>query len=253
MKFFGGRASRAEVYGLFLATVVLVGGGIGGAIVVSNNDAIQPSVQAPATSPPDSGGTPPSGMTQSAGVPTTDGGSSPSRPPVSIAGMTDAEAKIVQDLVAGQVEQQRRAAEFQARRAWQAANPAARFDGVKILACTTLGAEAPSPGRVQEKLKFVEYQVDYFAFVELNPSSYINPGLSVYELKLPILNDGWIPITQRNLVREGLETSPGSHSVVRYGLLFEGGGPPMMEVALDDVAQVYGGLSLLLPVPTLPC
>lgn len=36
-KIFGGSASRLEVYTLFIAAVILIGGGIGGAIVVSNN------------------------------------------------------------------------------------------------------------------------------------------------------------------------------------------------------------------------
>ncbi|MDH6409054.1 hypothetical protein M2113_000003 [Aurantimicrobium minutum] len=33
----GGQASRAEVYGLFLASIVLVGGGIGGAFAITNS------------------------------------------------------------------------------------------------------------------------------------------------------------------------------------------------------------------------
>ena len=37
MKLWGGRASRAEVYGLFLAAVVLVGGGIGGAFALTSD------------------------------------------------------------------------------------------------------------------------------------------------------------------------------------------------------------------------
>lgn len=36
--FGGGRASRAEVYGLFVAAVVLIGGGVGGAIAFTNPD-----------------------------------------------------------------------------------------------------------------------------------------------------------------------------------------------------------------------
>jgi hypothetical protein len=38
VRFFkGGNATRAEVYGLFIATVILVGGGVGGAIAVTSN------------------------------------------------------------------------------------------------------------------------------------------------------------------------------------------------------------------------
>jgi hypothetical protein len=37
-KIFGGSASRLEMYGLFVAAVVLIGGGIGGAIVVTSSD-----------------------------------------------------------------------------------------------------------------------------------------------------------------------------------------------------------------------
>ena len=37
-KIFGGSASRLEVYALFVAAVVLIGGGIGGAIVVTSSD-----------------------------------------------------------------------------------------------------------------------------------------------------------------------------------------------------------------------
>lgn len=37
-KFTGGRASRAEVYGLFIAAIVLVGGGVSGAIALNNTD-----------------------------------------------------------------------------------------------------------------------------------------------------------------------------------------------------------------------
>lgn len=36
--FSGGRASRAEVYGLFIAAIVLIGGGVGGAIAFTNTD-----------------------------------------------------------------------------------------------------------------------------------------------------------------------------------------------------------------------
>lgn len=36
--FSGGRASRAEVYGLFIAAIVLIGGGVGGAIAYTNGD-----------------------------------------------------------------------------------------------------------------------------------------------------------------------------------------------------------------------
>lgn len=35
-KFSGGRASRVEVYGLFLAAIVLIGGGVSGAIAITN-------------------------------------------------------------------------------------------------------------------------------------------------------------------------------------------------------------------------
>lgn len=49
----GGRASRAEVYGLFIAAVVLVGGGVSGAIAYSNGDKALPTVSATATTPPE--------------------------------------------------------------------------------------------------------------------------------------------------------------------------------------------------------
>lgn len=39
MKLWDGRESRAEVYGLFLAAVVLVGGGIGGAVAMTSGSA----------------------------------------------------------------------------------------------------------------------------------------------------------------------------------------------------------------------
>lgn len=45
--FTGGQASRAEVYGLFLAAVVLIGGGVGGAIAFTNTD--EPVVVSTAT------------------------------------------------------------------------------------------------------------------------------------------------------------------------------------------------------------
>ncbi|AWR20885.1 hypothetical protein AURMO_00266 [Aurantimicrobium photophilum] len=48
----GGRASRAEVYGLFIAAVVLVGGGVTGAIAYSSGDITLPTVAATETTPP---------------------------------------------------------------------------------------------------------------------------------------------------------------------------------------------------------
>lgn len=48
----GGRASRAEVYGLFIAAVVLVGSGVTGAIAYSNGDIALPTVTATETTPP---------------------------------------------------------------------------------------------------------------------------------------------------------------------------------------------------------
>jgi hypothetical protein len=64
-KIFGGSASRLEVYTLFVAAVVLIGGGIGGAIVLTSSDSkpaevAQESVEttvvdttaAPTTAPP---------------------------------------------------------------------------------------------------------------------------------------------------------------------------------------------------------
>ena len=50
----GGQASRAEVYGLFIASIVLVGGGIGGAyaITTSISQADSAQIAAPATATP---------------------------------------------------------------------------------------------------------------------------------------------------------------------------------------------------------
>ena len=54
--FSGGQASRAEVYGLFLASIVLVGGGIGGAYAITNtiiqNDSSQAGAVASNTPTP---------------------------------------------------------------------------------------------------------------------------------------------------------------------------------------------------------
>lgn len=39
-KITGGRASRAEVYGLFIASTVIIGGGVGGAIALANSETV---------------------------------------------------------------------------------------------------------------------------------------------------------------------------------------------------------------------
>ena len=67
-KLTGGTASRAEVYGLFLAAILIVGGGIGGAVALTNNlnlpgqqntstptsPEVEPSSLLPAKTPPTS-------------------------------------------------------------------------------------------------------------------------------------------------------------------------------------------------------
>ena len=52
--FTGGRASRAEVYGLFIAAVVLIGGGVSGAIAFTNAEepVVTPSPSASASASP---------------------------------------------------------------------------------------------------------------------------------------------------------------------------------------------------------
>lgn len=62
-KLLGGRASRAEVYGLFIAAIVLVGGGVGGAIAFTNSD---PFPGVTSTAPADTNSTP--GATPSTGA-----------------------------------------------------------------------------------------------------------------------------------------------------------------------------------------
>ena len=62
-KLLGGRASRAEVYGLFIAAIVLVGGGVGGAIAFTNSD---PFPEVTNSAPAETASTP--GATPSAGA-----------------------------------------------------------------------------------------------------------------------------------------------------------------------------------------
>lgn len=50
--FSGGRASRVEVYGLFLAAIVLIGGGVSGAIAITNTASELPITSTPQPSEP---------------------------------------------------------------------------------------------------------------------------------------------------------------------------------------------------------
>jgi hypothetical protein len=63
-KILGGSASRLEMYGLFVAAVILIGGGVSGAIVLSSDSATVPPavIQSPVET--QSGGFPESGQTR---------------------------------------------------------------------------------------------------------------------------------------------------------------------------------------------
>lgn len=61
--FTGGRASRAEVYGLFIAAIVIIGGGVSGAMALANSDPLasnapSESNTSASSSPSQSGATP---------------------------------------------------------------------------------------------------------------------------------------------------------------------------------------------------
>jgi hypothetical protein len=72
-KIFGGSASRLEVYALFVAAVILIGGGIGGAIVVTSSDSKPTEVQEASVD---------TSVVDTSTTPTAPSPSAPTEPPV---------------------------------------------------------------------------------------------------------------------------------------------------------------------------
>lgn len=245
-KIFGGSASRVEVYALFVAAVVLIGGGIGGAIVVSSDDT--PSVQQEATADLSTALSVPVGD-----VSTPQAESSPI-PTVSVPGLTREQASALQALIERESESQRIERLEQERRSFALAHPAARFNSADVLSCTSVPVfDSANPTRLVEEIQLVEYRLTYEVFYPLHPGSYVNPGLSVYqgdrEQLLGAVAGNWS--TQPTHVP--LKLATGSHSMVLYGFLFPSGGPPYIDVQLGSNDPVYGGVNVNLPLPKPVC
>lgn len=87
-KLAGGTATRAEVYGLFIAAIVVVGGGVGGAVAFTMTDGFtsSPSETSSDATGPNETSTP--GSTDSTAIPNPDG-STPGGPDGSTPGESD--------------------------------------------------------------------------------------------------------------------------------------------------------------------
>lgn len=211
------------MYGLFVAAVVLIGGGVSGAIVLSSDGS--PAVAPPsAESPIDA---PPVGAAVSATTTSTsavdrsetpfpfESGSDPS-----VTGRSDAGAQVANDFTNVETEAQRLARLEQKRYDYATANPVARFEDIEILSCTQLPVyDEQNPASVVDTAILVKYSITYEAFHQMNAYSYVNPGLSVYQTmesdarQMVASNSAFAPQVQ-------LQLNPGRHSMVLHGLRF---------------------------------
>jgi hypothetical protein len=221
-KILGGSASRLEMYGLFVAAVILIGGGVSGAIVLSSDSATVPPavIQSPVET--QSGGFPESGPTSSQVAPGEqiqpfNGAETRANP---LTGRTESETEITTSPNVGETEDQRIERLQQARDEFAAANPVARFEDITILSCTELpvyGKENPTT--IVDTAILVRYSITYEAFHQMNSYSFVNPGLSVYQTmesdarQMVTSNSAFAPQVQ-------LQLNPGRHSMVLHGLRF---------------------------------
>jgi hypothetical protein len=251
-KIFGGTASRLEMYGLFVAAVVLVGGSVSGAIVLSSEGSpavAPPSVESPVEAPPVGAA---ASATTTSSTSSVDGSQTPlpfeagSDP--SAAGRSEAGAPIANDFTNVETEAQRLARLEQERYDYAAANPVARFDRAQILSCTQLSVYDPnSPGTVVDTAVLVTYSITYEVFHQMAPYSYVNPGLPVYQttesgVRQMVLSDSaFAPQVQ-------LELNPGRHTMVLHGLRYLSNNLVRnVEVRMGSVDSTYGFTQFDLP------
>jgi hypothetical protein len=242
-KIFGGSASRLEVYALFAAAVVLIGGGVAGAVVVTSNDSkpaevAQESVDATVVDIT---------VVDTAGAPTAPTVAAPGATSPSISGLTDSESQVVRDLIDRETEAQRLVRLQKERQEFASSNPVARYDNTEILSCTDLPMyDRNNPSILIATFTLVKYRVTYEAFQQMSFQSYINPGLGPYQVSESDV---------RHLIDSGggatpdirpLELSPGRHSVVMYGLHDpnEQADYIQIEVRLRPADSIYGHLDV---------
>ena len=223
-KIFGGSASRLEMYGLFVAAVVLIGGGVSGAIVLSSNDnpVVSPSV---VESPIEARTSVFEGSASTSPETSADDGfQSPngveSRTTPSVAGRSESDTQVSRNLDNRETETQRQERLQQERYEFAAANPTARYESTEILSCTQLPVfDRSAPGTVVDTAVLVAYSITYEVFHQLASYSFVNPGLSVYQTtesnarQMVLSNSAFAPQVQ-------LEVNPGRHSMVLHGLRF---------------------------------
>jgi hypothetical protein len=249
-KIFGGSASRLEVYALFAAAVVLIGGGISGAVVLTSSDSkpaevAQSAVEATVASiVPSTPSNPGDSAVEGSQGPIGAG----SRTTPSIAGLSESESQIVQDLINRETEAQRLVRLQKERNEFASANPVARYDNAEFLSCTNLPLyDVANPSRF-EIITLVKYRITYEAFHQMHPSSYVNPGLEAYQkLESDVrhsIDSSWA----FQAPQLPLELSPGRHSVVMAGMLFPGTRSTSIEVRLSPADNTYGWTALDLPL-----
>ena len=131
-KFFGGRATRFEVYAIAVAILVVGFGSVGGAIVVASSSGGSNSSATETTEVLTSSATTvPSPTTDS--LPIVGGGAQAVGPPPSLNGFSGAESSAVQQLARERIEADLAATQQAERDAWARANPVARLDSVEIV------------------------------------------------------------------------------------------------------------------------
>lgn len=250
-KIFGGNASRLEMYGLFVAAVILIGGGVSGAVVLTstNNQIISQAVdESPiesqsgrvATSAPTSsedaavdGIRPPNGQ-ETRPSPFSDQGESASEIGTSPKNV--------------ETDDQRNARLQQEGYDYAAANPVARFEDIEILSCTELPVYSrENPATVVDTAILVRYSIAYEAFHEMNAYSFVNPGLPVYQTtesdarQMVTSNSAFAPQVQ-------LQLNPGRHSIVLHGLRFiSNTSVRNVEVRFGPADSTYGYAQFDLP------
>jgi hypothetical protein len=263
-KVLGGSASRAEVYGLFITAVILVGGGVSGAIVLtSGSDSPREAATAVVADP-----APGSATTLSAtgdGAPTVDtapsGGSTGSgtaepHTTVSIAGMTEGQAQIVQDYVDRETEAQRLARVQAEREAFAAANPAGRLISVEILSCPSVPVyDESNPGMLVEIDKLVTYRITYEVFHHLHPESALNPGGLAFSQagSMQSLRDSLATTWRIPVPRVNLEPDVGVHTGIFYGVALRQAFESTVDVRLRPVDTTYGWVQIEVPMAAPNC
>jgi hypothetical protein len=250
-KIFGGSASRLEVYALFAAAIVLIGGGIAGAVVVTSSDSKPPDVAQVSVDTTVVESTVVDAMGASS-APTVAG---PGANTPSIAGLTESESRVVRDLIDRETEAQRLVRLQKERQEFAFSHPVARYDNTEILSCTDLPFyDSANPSTLIATLTLVKYRVTYEAFQQMHSSSYVSPGLSMmYQVS---------EANVRHMVDSGggvahdfrpLELSPGRHSVVMYGLHNRNDQTGYIEVRLSPADSKYGNTHVDLPLNSPIC